>query len=291
MHSCDPVGPASPSRRALLAAALGLGAGTLLAGCGPGADDAASGPDPLAPPTPLRTVAPGSPATRVVTLSSVDLDAVAALGRTPVAAWAAGGTGPRPWRRSAAPPAPERDDDRVGPPSPAALLPFAPQAVALAGADVSEAEMRGYEAVCAVVASAEGWPGWRRHLELVAGALGADAGDTVEVTTTALNAWAQARRRAGIGRIALALAPRGSSDPVATLPASSPLGREVAGLGFDVLARDEPVEARSLAGRGTLVLWADPADDDVATAASGPGALSLPWLLDRLIAGGRTGGR
>ena len=245
---------------------------------------ASTASDPLAPPTPRRTVVPGQQIDRVVTLSSADLDVVHALGAVPTAAWATEGTKARPWRRLDTPRTPRWN--RPGAPSLASLLPFAPEAIILAAADVTADQMRGYEQIAAVVAHPAGRPGWAEHLELVAAALDRGYTDTLEVTTTALEAWATEQRDRGARRFAVVLATGARPDtPVATLSNRQPLAREIEALGFGILAHDNPVPYRELRTRGVQVVRIDPRNDDIVTAARQPSALSLPWLLPELTRG------
>ena len=175
------------SRRDVLRLALGGGLAVVAASaCGrPGESTPAMTTTTTAPsagglpgPEPIRTVSPEAPARRVIALSSADLDTLVALEHEPVAAWAADGTGPRPWRTSPAPLSP--DWDQAGPPSLRAVLPFGADAFAVASADLSESQMRAYEQLGAVIADPAGRPGWRAHLDLMADALDRDPGPVAD---------------------------------------------------------------------------------------------------------------
>ena len=281
------------SRRDVLHLSLGAGLGLAgLAACGTDADTpptASSSPpadDPLAPPSPIRTPTEDSPVRRVITLSSADLDVLLALGMEPEAAWAADGTGPRPWRESPAPPAP--DWDGPGLPSLRSLLPFGFDGVALAAADVSQAQLRGVERLATVIADPEGRPGWRRHLELVAGAVDRDPGPPAGTAEQALETWAGGQRRLGVEVLAVVVATGARPDtPVATLDDRSPLGAEIRELGFDVFSYPDPAPYRDLRRPGVQVVRVDPRDGDLVAAVRQPSVTSLPWALQRLVEGRR----
>ena len=276
-----------PTRRDVLG--LALGGGLALVGM-----SACAGPDEsattttTAPPTgqletlgPIRTVTPDAPAKRVLTLSSADLDVLTALGHTPTAAWAADGTGPRPWRRQAAPPAPEWDG--AGPPSLKSLLRFGVDAFALAAADVSRSQLRAYEQLAAVIVGPDGRPGWRDHVDLIADAVDADPREVVRAAKNELETWAEEQRRSGVDGVVVVIGPgEGPDTPVATLDAGSPFGEEVTALGFEVISHPEPVPFRQLRRRGVTVVRVDPRDGDVVAAVRQPSVTSLPWALGRL---------
>lgn len=284
------------SRRDLLR--LALGGGLVFVGataCGRSGEStttttshAAAPTDPLLPPDPVRTVTPGSPARRVIALSSADLDVLLALGHEPTAAWAVEGTGPRPWRRQPAPPAP--DWNQPGPPSLRSLLPFGVDAFAMATADATESQMRAYERLGAVIADPAGRPGWRDHLDLIAGAVGRDPGPVAESTTQALEAWAEGQRSIGVDTFVVVIGTGADPDtPVATLAADSPLGAEFGALGFDVLDRPESVPFGDLRRPGVQVVRVDPRDADLVSAIRQPSVTALPWALERLVRGRRPG--
>lgn len=279
------------SRRDILRAALG-GAGLLgLSACGVDevttTSPAVTGA-PLAAPSPIRTPTPDVPVRRVAALSSADLDVLLTLDLDPTAAWAVEGTGPRPWRDQPAPPSP--DWDGPGLPSLRSLVPFGIDAFALAAADVSESQLRGYERLATVIIDPAGRPGWQKHLELVAEAADRDPGPAIETTTSALDAWARSQRDLGVDSFVVVIGTGADPDtPVATLAADSPLGAEVRELGFDVHARARPVPYRELGGSGVQVMRVDPRDGDLVAAVRQPSVTSLPWALDRLVEGRRPG--
>lgn len=280
-------------RREALRAALGvagvLSGSALLAACGDeaGTTTGAGGAtttrtDPLAPPSPVRTPTPDAPVRRVVALSSADLDVLVALDVDPAAAWAQDGTAPRPWRRRPAPSAPAWDGP--GPPTLRALLPLGAGAFALAAADVSREQLRGYEQLATVIADPAGRPGWRDHLELVAAAVDRDPRPAEDRAGEALDGWVAGQRRLGVTTLAVVLATGARPDtPVATLAADAPLAREVRDLGFDVLAHDEAVPYRDLRRPGVQVVRVDPRDADLVAAVRQPSVLSLPWALEALV--------
>ena len=242
--------------------------------------------DPLAPPSPIRTPTADTPVRRVVTLSSADLDVLLALGRDPAAAWAVDGTGPRPWRDTPAPPAPEW----AGPglPSLRSLLPLGMDAFAMAAADASVAQLRGYERLATVIVDPEGRPLWRDHLNLIADAVGVDPAPATAVTTDRLDAWARGQRRLGVEELVVVVGTGARPDtPVATLAADSPLGNEIRELGFEVGHRFEPTPYREFRRRGVQVVRVDPRDDDLVSAVRQPSVSSLPWALDQLVRGRR----
>lgn len=219
---------------------------------------------------------------RVVALSSADLDVLQAVGIDPPAAWAADGTGPRPWRRRPAPPTP----DRGGPglPDLRSLVPFGPEAIALAAADVTEAQLRGYERLATVIADPAGRPGWRRHVELVAGATGRDPARAVDGAARELDRWSGAQRDAGVHTFVVVVATGADPDtPVATLARDAPLGAELRDLGFDLRAQARPLPYRQLGGPGVRVVRVDPRDGDLVAAVRQPSVTSLPWALGRLV--------
>ena len=282
------------SRRDLLR--LALGGGFMLLGasaCARSEDPTTTGSatsttGPLSPPEPVRTVTPDSPARRVVALSSADLDVLLALGVEPTAAWAAEGTGPRPWRRQPAPPAP--DWGQPGPPSLRALLPFGVDAFAMGAAEATESQMRAYERLGAVIADPAGRPGWREHLDLIAEAVGRDPVPVDEATSEALETWAERQRSMGVDTVVVVIATGADPDtPVATLAADSPLATELDSLGFSVLAHPEPVPFRDLRRPGVQVVQVDPRDEDLVAAIRQPSVTSLPWALERLVRGRRPG--
>lgn len=283
--------PPGPSRRRVLRGVLALGAAPFAAAaCGRDPDPAPAEPtgDPLAPPRPVRTVDPSSPVSRLVTLSSADLDVAHALGLPVAAAWAADGAGPRPWRAAPAPT--PVDWTGEGLPDLRSLLPAAPGALLCAAADPSTDQLRAYERLAPVVCGDSGYPAWDEHVRLVAEAAGRRPDDAVRVTTTALDAWASARRRDGCRSLAVVLATgAGDGTPVATLAADAPFARRVAALGFDVVAHPEAVEYGRLRGPGVLVVRVDPGDADMVAAVRQPSTLSLPWALDVLARGRRPG--
>lgn len=279
------------SRRDLLRLAVGGGL-TLaaLAACGGerGATTTSSPApgDPLAPLTPIRTPTPDAPPRRLIALSSADLDVLHALGREPEAAWAVDGTGPRPWRERPAPPRPGWEGP--GLPGLRSLLPFGVDAFVLAAADVSADQLRGYERLAAVIVDPEGRPGWRAHLDLVAGALDRDPAPAAGPTEEALDAWTRGRRRLGVEALAVVVGTGARPDtPVATLAADSPFGAEVRALGVDVLAHGEPRPYRELRRPGVQVVRVDPRDDDLVAAVRQPSVASLPWALEQLVRGRR----
>lgn len=279
------------SRRDILRVALG-GAGLLgLSACGMGGvtttGPPVTGTSPTAP-SPVRTPTPDAPVRRVVALSSADLDVLLALDMNPTAAWAAEGTGPRPWRERPAPPSP--DWGGPGLPSLRSLVPFGLDAFALAAADVSESQLRGYERLATVIIDPAGRPGWREHLELVAEAADRDPGPAMAATSHALDAWGRSQRELGVASVVVVIATGAGPDtPVATLAADSPLGAEIRELGFDVLSRARPVPYRELRGPGVQILRVDPRDGDVVAAVRQPSVSNLHWLLDRLSRGRRPG--
>lgn len=283
------------SRRDVLRLALGVGLGLAgLSACGATGDNptttttSSSTPtgDPLAPPSPIRTPTEDAPVRRVISLSSADLDVLLALGIEPHAAWAADGTGPRPWREAPSPPAP--DWDGPGLPSLRSLLPFGFDAVALAAADASEAQLRGVERLATVIADPDGRPGWRRHLELVADAADRDPTPSANSAERELETWARGQRRLGVEALVVVVATGARPDtPVATLDARSPLGAEVRDLGFDVVSRPDPTPYRDLRRPGVQVVRVDPRDGDLVAAVRQPSVTSLPWALGRLVEGRR----
>lgn len=279
------------SRRDLLRLALGGGLAVVgVSACGNpgGTTTSATTTGPLAPPEPVRTVTPDSPARRVIALSSADLDVLLALEHEPVAAWAEDGTGPRPWRRHPAPAAPAWD--AAGLPSLRALLPFGVDAFAMAAAEASESQMRAYEQLGAVIADPAGRPGWRDHLDLTAEAVGRDPEPVAGATTQALGTWAEGQRSMGAEVFVVVIGTGADPDtPVATLAADSPLGVELRALGFDVLDAPEPVAFRDLRRPGAQVVRVDPRDEDLVAAIRQPSVTSLPWALDRLARGRRPG--
>lgn len=280
------------TRREVLRLALGGGLALMgVSACaGPGDTTTTSSPStptgPLAPPEPIRTVTADAPARRVVALSSADLDVLVALDREPTAAWAADGTGPRPWRERPAPPSPEWDE--AGPPSLRSLLPFGADAFAMAATDVSESQLRAYEQLAAVIVDPAGRPGWRDHLNLIADAVGEDPDEIAEATAKEVETWAERQRRLGVSSVVVVIGTGADPDtPVATLDADSPLGAELRALGFDVISHPEPVAYRSLRGRGVQVVRVDPRDSDLVAAVRQPSVTSLPWALERLARGRR----
>lgn len=286
------------SRRDLLRLALGGGLALVgVSACGrPGGSTttttttgtASTSTGPLSAPKPVRTVTPDSPARRVIALSSADLDVLVALEHEPEVAWAADGTGPRPWRQQAAPPAPAWDGP--GLPSLGALVLFGVDAFAMAAADATESQLRAYERLGAVIVGPEGRPGWRDHVVLVADAVGRDPGPVVESTTEALETWAEGQRSRGVESFVVVIGTGADPDtPVATLAADTPLGAELHALGFDVLDRSEAVPSRDLRGDGVQVVRVDPRDADLVAAIRQPSVASLPWALDTLVRGRRPG--
>lgn len=273
---------------------LAVGGGLTLAGlaaCGAGGESTTTSPastssDPLTPASPIRTPTPDAPPRRLIALSSADLDVLRALDREPTAAWAVEGTGPRPWRERPAPPTPAWDGP--GLPSLRSLLPFGVDAFVLAAADVTESELRGYEQLATVIVDPEGRPGWRGHLDLVAGAVDRDPSPAAEATEEALETWADGQRRLGVESLAVVIGTGARPDtPVATLVAQSPFGAEVRALGFSVVSRPVPVPYRDLRRRGVQVVRVDPRDDDLVAAVRQPSVSSLPWALERLVRGRR----
>lgn len=280
------------ARRDVLRLALGAGVGLGLAACGAGGEattttSAAPSPsDPLAPPSPVRTPTPDSPVRRVVALSSADLDVLHALGVEPEAAWAVDGTGPRPWRDLPTPPAPEWSGP--GLPSLRSVLPFGADAFALAAADVSTAQLRDYERLATVIVDPAGRPGWRDHLDLLAGATDRDGGPAADATRRELDAWTEGQRRMGVEALAVVVGTGARPDtPVATLAADSPLGAEIRALGLDVLAHPAPVAYRELRRPSVQVVRVDPRDGDLVAAVRQPSVSSLPWALAELTRGRR----
>lgn len=281
------------SRRDLLR--LAVGGGLTLAGltaCGPGGGStttttpAPTASDPLAPPSPIRTPTPDAPPRRLIALSSADLDVLHALDREPTAAWAVDGTGPRPWRDHPAPPSPEWDGP--GLPSLRSLLPFGVDAFVLVAADVTGPELRGYEQLATVIVDPQGRPGWRDHLDLVAGAVDRDPTPAAETAEKALEEWSEGQRRLGVDALVVVIGTGARPDtPVATLAATSPLGAEIRALGFDVDSRPDPVPYRDLRRPGVQVVRVDPRDDDLVAAVRQPSVASLPWALERLTRGRR----
>ena len=289
-----PVGRRTALRAAYAAAAATAGS-AVLAACGAGRTGEGAGDrgaaatttsDPLAPPSPVRTPTTDVPVRRVLPLSSADLDVLTALEVEPVAAWAEDGTGPRPWRPAGAPPAP--DWDGPGLPSLRALLPFGTDAFALAGADVSEAQLRGFEQLAAVIVDPRGRPRWKAHLELVAAAVDADPRPAAAGVEDVLDGWVRGQRGLGVEALAVVLATGAVPDtPVATLSVDSPLGAEITALGLDVVAHPDVVEYRRLRRPGVQVVRVDPRDGDMVAAVRQPSVLSLPWALERLVRGRR----
>ena len=283
--------PGPVSRRGLLRLTVGGGLAMVglsgVAACGtPGGSTTTSSTpspaDPLAPPSPIRTPTANAPVHRVVALSSADLDVLVELGRDPVAAWAVDGTGPRPWRDHPAPPVPEWDGP--GLPSLRSLLPFDMEALAIAAADVSLAQLRGYERMGTVIVDARGRPRWRDHLQLMADAVEGDPSPAAAATKEKLDAWARDQRRRGVEKVVVVLGTGARPDtPVATLAADSPLGVELRELGFEVGYRPEPTSYREFRRRGVLVVRVDPRDDDLVAAVRQPSVSSLPWALERLV--------
>jgi iron complex transport system substrate-binding protein len=280
------------SRRDVLRLALGAGLGLAgLTACGAGGESTTTSPavstsDPLAPPAPVRTPTEDSPVRSLGTLSSADLDVVLALGMEPEVAWAADGTGPRPWRERPSPPEP--DWAGSGPPSLRSLLLFGVDAFALAAADVSEAQLRGFEQLATVIVDPDGRPGWREHLDLVAGAVDRDPAPPAADTEDALDAWSRGQRRLGVEALVVVVGTGARPDtPVATLQDGSPFGRELRDLGFEVISDPEPVPYRELRRPGVQVARVDPRDGDLVAAVRQPSVTSLPWALDRLADGRR----
>lgn len=242
--------------------------------------------DPLAPPSPIRTPTADVPVRRVVALSSADLDVLHALEKEPVAAWAIDGTGPRPWRGHPAPQAPEWDGP--GLPSLRSLLPYGMDAFAMAAADASLTQLRGFERLATVIVDPGGRPRWRDHLELMAEAVGGDPSPSVDGTSARLDAWARGQRRLGVEEFVVVVATGARPDtPVATLAADSPLGAEIGALGFEVVYRAEPTPYREFRRRGVQVVRVDPRDGDLVAAVRQPSVSSLPWALERLAQGRR----
>lgn len=281
-----------PTRRDALRLALGAGLGlTGLSACGAGGEatttrSPVSGDDPLAPPSPIRTPTADSPVRRVFTLSSADLDVLLALDREPAAAWAADGTGPRPWRDRVAPPAP--DWGGPGLPSLRSLLPFRVDAFALAAADASESQLRGLERLAGVIVDPGGRPGWREHLDLVAAAVDRDPDPAAGVAEEALDAWTGGQRRLGVRALVVVVGTGARPDtPVATLGEGSPLGGEIRRLGLEVISYAEPTPYRELRRPGVQVVRVDPRDGDLVAAVRQPSVTSLPWALGRLVEGRR----
>ncbi|MFN3601282.1 MAG: ABC transporter substrate-binding protein [Dietzia sp.] len=279
------------SRRDVLRLALGAGLGLAgLTACGT-TDETTTGSasatgDPLAPPSPIRTPTDDPPVRRVFPLSSADMDVVLALGLEPAAAWAADGTGPRPWRDQPSPPEP--DWDGPGLPSLRSLLPFGVDAFSLAAADVSEAQLRGLEQLATVIVDPDGRPGWRQHLGLVAEAVGRDPARATATADEALDAWARGQRGLGVDALVVVVGTGARPDtPVATLDERSPLGGEIRELGFDVVSHPEPTPYRQLRRPGVQVVRVDPRDGDLVAAVRQPSVSSLPWALDRLVEGRR----
>lgn len=287
--------PSPLPRRGLLRLAVGGGlavvglSGTVACGAHGGSTTTSSTTppaDPLAPPSPIRTPTADTPVRRVVTLSSADLDALLALERDPTAAWAVDGTGPRPWRDNQAPPTPEWDGP--GLPSLRSLLPFGMDAFAMAAADASLAQLRGYERLATVIVDPEGRPRWRDHLDLIADAVGGDPARVAGATTDRLDAWARGQRRLGVEELVVVVGTGARPDtPVATLAADSPLGSEIRELGFRVGHRSEPTPYRQFRRRGVQVVRVDPRDGDLVAAVRQPSVSSLPWALERLVRGRR----
>ena len=276
----------------MLRAAVGAGLGLAgLSACGTDGESTTtrppvSGGDPLAPPRPIRTPTADSPVRRVITLSSADLDVLLALEEEPTAAWAADGTGPRPWRVRPAPPAP--DWDGPGLPSLRSLLPFGVDAFALAAADASESQLRGFERLGGVIVDPDGRPGWREHLELVAAAVDRDPDPAADVAGEALDAWTRGQQRLGVDALVVVVGTGARPDtPVATLARRSPLGREIRALGLDMISYPEPTPYRDLRRPGVQVVRVDPRDGDLVAAVRQPSVTSLPWALGRLVRGRR----
>lgn len=247
-----------------------------------------SGPtsDPLRAPSPVRTPTPDSPARRIVSLSSADLDVLVALGVEPVAAWASDGTGPRPWRRRPAPPGPKWNGP--GLPTLQTLVPWAPGAFALAAADPSVRELRGLEQLAVVIAGPAGRPEWRQHLDIVAKAVGGDPRPAADAANRELSRWARGQRRIGVTGFVVVVGPGARPDtPVATVARDAPLAREIAALEFDVASHAEPVAYRDLRRKGVQVVRVDPRDRDLLAAMRQPSVSSLPWALARLVRGRR----
>lgn len=280
------------TRRDVLRLALG-GAGLIgLSACGVGGDSTTTNPSatnaPLAAPSPIRTPTPDVPVRRIVALSSADLDVLRAVDIDPTAAWAVEGTGPRPWREMPTPPAPEWDGP--GMPSLRSLVPFGIDAFALAAADVSESQLRGYERLATVIIDPAGRPGWREHLELVAQVADRDPGPARETTGRELDAWARSQRAAEVDTFVVVIGTGADPDtPVATLAADSPFGAEIRELGFDVRALARPTPYRQLEGSGVRIVRVDPRDSDLVAAVRQPSVTSLPWALGRLVRGSRSG--
>jgi hypothetical protein len=222
----------------------------------------------------------------VLTLSSADLDVLLSLGLEPEAAWAADGTGPRPWRDHPAPPAPAWDGP--GLPSLRSVLPFGVDGFALAAADPSEAQLRGFEQLAAVIVDPAGRPGWRRHLALVADAVGRDPDPVAVRTERALEAWTREQRGLGTEALVVVVATGARPDtPVATLDGRSPFAREIRDLGPEVVSHPEPTPYRELRRPGVQVVRVDPRDADLVAAIRQPSVSSLPWALERLVEGRR----
>ncbi|WP_346034507.1 ABC transporter substrate-binding protein [Dietzia natronolimnaea] len=279
------------SRRDVLRLALGAGAGlATLSACG-AVGETTTGPttttgDPMAPPSPVRTPTDDPPVRRVMPLSSADLDVVLALGLEPEAAWAADGTGPRPWRDRPSPPAP--DWGGPGLPSLRSLLPFGVDAFALAAADVSESQLRGFEQLATVIVDPGGRPGWRTHLGVVAGAVDRDPDRIAATAEGALDSWTRGQRRLGVDAVAVVIGTGARPDtPVATLHDGSPFATEIRDLGVDVISHPEPVPYRELRRPGVQVVRVDPRDGDLVAAVRQPSVSSLPWALGRLVEGRR----
>ena len=285
--------PKPVSRRDALRLTVGGGLAlvglTGVAACGaPGGSTTTTTPsaDPLAPPSPIRTPTADVPVRRIVALSSADLDVLHALGREPVAAWAVDGTGPRPWREHPAPPAPEWDGP--GLPSLRSLLPYGMDAFAMAAADASLAQLRGFERLATVIVDPGGRPRWRDHLDLLAEAAGGDPSPAVDDTSARLDAWARGQRRLGVEEVVVVVGTGARPDtPVATLAGDSPLGAEIRDLGFEVGHRAEPTPYREFRRRGVQVVRVDPSDDDLVAAIRQPSVSSLPWALERVVRGRR----
>ena len=139
-----------------------------------------------------------------------------------------------------------------------------------------------------MIVDPQGRPGWRDHLDLVAGAVDRDPTPAAEATEEALDTWSEGQRRLGVEALVVVIGTGARPDtPVATLAATSPLGAEIRALGFDVDWRPDPVPYRHLRRTGAQVVRVDPRDDDLVSAVRQPSVTSLPWALDRLVRGRR----
>lgn len=165
-------------------------------------------------------------------------------------------------------------------------MPWAAGAFAIAAADLSARQMRELEQLAVVIASPEGRPGWREHLDIVAEAVDVDPRQAADAAERELEKWAREQRRLGVTGFAVVVGSGARPETsVATVAGDAPVSREISALDFDVISHVEPVAYRDLRRGGVQVVRVDPRDRDLVAAVRQPSVSSLPWALGRLVRG------